>query len=159
MRISSKIAFSVVALLMVPGICFCAESNDVSVLEDFAYEDVVEPAIESQNSTSSVQLELIKNNRHYVIITAGLLAFSLVVISYLMKITPHQARDLVTVIGLVSVIFGSLLLVLVVDTTEALTAPMGILGAIAGYLFGTAQRKDDSSESTGVMKTDASVAH
>ncbi len=74
-------------------------------------------------------------------ITSGLLAFSLVIISFLMKITPHQAKDLVTIIGLVSVIFGTLLMVLVVDTTEALTAPMGIFGAIAGYLFGTAQKK------------------
>lgn len=64
-----------------------------------------------------------------------------------MKMTPHQAKDLVTIIGLVSVIFGTIILVLVVDTTETLTAPMGILGAIAGYLFGTAQRKDNEPTS------------
>ena len=90
----------------------------------------------------TVQLELIENSRIYVAITSGLFAFTLIVIIFLMKITPHQAKDLVTIIGLVTVIYGLIMLVLVVDTTEALTAPMGILGAIAGYLFGTAQKKE-----------------
>ena len=53
-----------------------------------------------------------------------------------------------TTIGLVTVIFGAILLAMVVDTDQALTAPMGILGAIAGYLFGSAQRKEDSKDKT-----------
>ena len=106
------------------------------------------PQQKSSNQTEDIdtalQLALIKNNHQYVMIIAALFCFALIVIAFLMKITAHQARDLVTIIGLVSVIFGVILLVLVVDTTETLTAPMGIFGAIAGYLFGTAQKKNVS---------------
>ncbi|WP_295419777.1 hypothetical protein [Sulfurovum sp.] len=90
-----------------------------------------------------LRLALIKNNLQYVLVTAGMYAFALIIIIILMRMTPdHQAKDLVTIIGLVSVIFGTILLVLVVDTTDTLTAPMGILGAIAGYLFGAVQKKE-----------------
>ncbi|HHH37706.1 MAG TPA: hypothetical protein ENK77_03725 [Epsilonproteobacteria bacterium] len=105
------------------------------------------PSIKDKKQTETVTLSLIKNNLQYVMITAGMYAFVLIIIIILMKMTPdHQAKDLVTIIGLVSVIFGTILLVLIVDTSETLTAPMGILGAIAGYLFGTAQKKEGSQE-------------
>jgi 5-bromo-4-chloroindolyl phosphate hydrolysis protein len=105
--------------------------------------------IERMIILKDLQLVLIKNNLHYVFITAGMYAFSLIIIIMLMRMTPeHQANDLVTIIGLVSVIFGSILIVLVVDTSDALTAPMGILGAIAGYLFGvgSSHKKENPEE-------------
>lgn len=137
--------FLLVVFFMAPGGAIQAgEQSDISqTVSNFSYDTVArtEPSAQDQ-SPETVQLALINNNRHYVMITAGILAFTLVVITFLMKITPHQARDLVTIIGLVSVIFGTILMVLVVDTTETLTAPMGIFGAIAGYLFGAAQKKE-----------------
>lgn len=117
------------------------DNANAGMLEkEFDFENVPK---EVSSSDNSVQLAVIDNAHNYVVITAVLYAFSLIIITILMKITPqHQAKDIVTAVGLVSVIFGSILLVLVVDTTETLTAPMGILGAIAGYLFGTAQKKE-----------------
>jgi len=137
-----------VFLLLPGGLVQAEEQNDLKeIMSSFSYDTVARPEPPAQAQTpEAVQLEIIKNNRHYVMITAGLLAFSLVIITFLMRITPHQARDLVTIIGLVSVIFGTILTVLVVDTHEALTAPMGIFGAIAGYLFGVAQKKDADKE-------------
>ena len=126
------------------------EQSDISkTVSDFSYHAVAQPdsPVQLQN-TETVQLALINNNRHYVMITAGILVFTLIIITFLMKITPHQAKDLVTIIGLVSVVFGTILLVLVVDTTETLTAPMGIFGAIAGYLFGSAQKKEAERNTT-----------
>jgi hypothetical protein len=137
--------FLLVVFFVAPGSGIQAgEQGDVSqTVRDFSYHAVAQPdsPVQMQNP-ETVQLALINNNRHYVMITAGILAFTLIIITFLMKITPHQARDLVTIIGLVSVIFGTILMVLVVDTTETLTAPMGIFGAIAGYLFGAAQKKE-----------------
>jgi len=140
-----------IALLMVPGVGVHAEeSNNIRQIEKrFDYENVQKqtPSTQEQSNASTVQLSLIENNHQYVLITASLYAFSLIIITVLMKITPdHQANDLITIIGLVSVVFGTILLVLVVDTTEGLTAPMGILGAIAGYLFGAAQKKEVSQK-------------
>lgn len=137
-----------IALLMVPGVGVHAEeSNNISqVGESVYFENVPKqpPSIQKQNNTNNVQLALIENNYQYVLVTASLYAFSLITITFLMKITTHRAADLITIIGLLSVIFGTILLVLVVDTTETLTAPMGIFGAIAGYLFGSAQKKEVS---------------
>lgn len=133
------------------GVAYQDKVNELT--EDFSFPSVVEEYGESVMDVCfdyemelTIQKELIRNNLYYVAITSGLYAFSLLVIIYLMKITPHKARDLVTTIGLVSVVFGAILVVLVVDTSESLTAPIGILGAIAGYLFGAAQKKEKSGQ-------------
>lgn len=143
MRGSLQNILLLIAFIMVPGSLIHAD-----IMESFNYETVSQQkqTTQKQADENAAQLLLIDNNRYYVLTTAGLFAFTLIIITILMKITPHQAKDLITIIGLVSVIFGTILLVLVVDTTEALTAPMGILGAIAGYLFGTAQKKEISDE-------------
>jgi len=132
------------------------ENKDVSKMgSEYSYDAVSQQqpgaqhtAVQKQadTDTDTVRLTLIKSNQLYVFVTAGMFAFSLLVITFLMRATPHHAKDLVTIVGLVSVIFGTILLVLVVDTSETLTAPMGIFGAIAGYLFSVAQKKDGSSE-------------
>jgi uncharacterized membrane protein YfcA len=138
--ISQKLLLLLVTLLMFLGTDVYAEDNDISNIESqFDFQKVA--TMESSATVNTERLELIKNNLKYVLIIAGLYAFSLIIITVLMKMTPsHQAKDVVTAVGLVSVIFSSLILVLVVDTSDALTAPMGILGAIAGYLFGSAQK-------------------
>ena len=89
---------------------------------------------------------LAEANIHNVKIVASLYAFSLIIIIILMWITDHYAKDIVTIVGLVSVIFGTLLLVLMIGNTEQMTAPIGIFGAIAGYLFGTVQKKEAPKE-------------
>jgi len=150
MRTVLQKIFLLIALLMVPESSICGADSDINMIaEEFDFKKISkqEPFTQQPNHIQSGQLAVIENNLLYVVITAGLYAFSLVIITFLMKITPnHQARDLVTSVGLVSVIFGMILLVLVVDTDEALTAPMGVMGAIAGYLFGTAQRREVSQE-------------
>jgi len=118
---------------------------------DYHNQEVLKqkPSIQKEKYSEDATIALIENNLQYVKITAGLYAFSLIIITLLILIKRKdcQAKDLVTIIGLVSVIFGIILLVLVVDTDEALTAPMGILGAIAGYLFGSAQKREGPKES------------
>jgi ABC-type uncharacterized transport system permease subunit len=53
----------------------------------------------------------------------------------------HTADELVRASGLVLVIFGTLFMAVYASTADQLTAPIGILGAIVGYLFGSAQRR------------------
>jgi len=40
---------------------------------------------------------------------------------------------------LIIIVYGTIILVLVAEAEQQLTAAIGILGAIAGYLFGTIQ--------------------
>ena len=67
---------------------------------------------------------------------------SLLIVLIFLRKTNHSASDIVNAAGLNLIIFGTIILVLVVDTTEQLTSAIGVLGAIAGYLFGTIQRKE-----------------
>jgi hypothetical protein len=48
-----------------------------------------------------------------------------------------SAPHIVNVTGLVYIIFGTIILVVLASTEQQLTAAIGILGAVAGYLFGT----------------------
>ena len=117
-----------------------------SLKNEFSYAQV-KAEQQTYNPSNEQLLILVNNNFRFVLITGGLYAFSLIVIILLMRMTPeHEARDLVTIIGLISVIFGTILLTLMVSTTEALTAPMGILGAIAGYLFGATHKRESPKE-------------
>jgi hypothetical protein len=71
---------------------------------------------------------------------------ALVIVLFFQKANPqHTAESLVNSTGLVLVVFGTLYISECAITTEQLTAPMGILGAIAGYIFGSAQKRRDAA--------------
>jgi hypothetical protein len=63
-----------------------------------------------------------------------------VVLWYLRKTRWFTADHIVNVTGLIFIIQGTIILVLMAKTDEQLTAAIGILGAVAGYLFGTMRR-------------------
>lgn len=69
----------------------------------------------------------------------------IIILLSLKKAPDCSGESLVNVIGLVLVIEGTMFIAVSAVTTEQLTAPIGILGAIAGYLFGSAQRKTTKS--------------
>ena len=81
-----------------------------------------------------------EREQFYVIILAVLSVISLILVLVSVFKTEHSARDLVNAAGLTLVIYGTIILVILVDTHEQLTGGIGILGAIAGYLFGAVQR-------------------
>lgn len=84
-----------------------------------------------------------------VMILAVLAIVSLTIILAFMKLNGTcKPRDLVTTAGLVLIIFSTIILVLIADTDQQMTAAIGVLGAIAGYLFGTASasRKPEEKE-------------
>lgn len=76
----------------------------------------------------------------------------LALVLFFLKKAPNSSGDsLVHAIGLVLVIEGTMFIAVSAITTEQLTAPIGILGAIAGYLFGSAKRK--ATEKPGVSSS------
>jgi len=138
-----------IALMLLLGTAVYAEEssgNQVSkIMDKFAYSKITsqqKPVIQ----TNAERVMLIEANVQYVQIIACLYAFALIIIIIFMWDKKHQSKDIVTMVGMVSVIFGTILLVLMIGNTEQLTAPMGILGAIAGYLFGTSKKTEGSGE-------------
>jgi FtsZ-binding cell division protein ZapB len=69
-----------------------------------------------------------------------------VVLWFLTTKTIYTASHVVNAAGLVLIVFGTILLVILADAEAQLTASMGILGAVAGYLFGTMRRGDAGEE-------------
>ena len=63
----------------------------------------------------------------------------------LKKVPNCSSESLVNAVGLILVIEGTMFIGVSALTTEQLTAPIGLLGAIAGYLFGSARRKSEQT--------------
>ena len=80
-----------------------------------------------------------------LILVGAMTAALIIILFFLRTYARHSPDNLVNGAGLVLVIFGTLYISECAITTEQLTAPMGILGAIAGYIFGSAQRKRTTS--------------
>jgi hypothetical protein len=71
----------------------------------------------------------------------GMLISLVCVLYFVMRTTtPPSADDIVHASALVLLIFGTIILVVIVNADQQLTAAIGILGAIAGYLFGSLKR-------------------
>lgn len=100
----------------------------------------------SPPASLSLKQESIGNELRYVLILGFMCVSSLVIVLYFLKTRQASAKDIVNASGLILIIFGTIILVLVVDTSEQLTAAIGIMGAIAGYLFKSAQ--DNASDRT-----------
>ncbi len=92
-----------------------------------------------------------------IAISAAAITLLAVVLKYLTK-GHHSAAQIINAGEVVFIIFGVILIVLLADQEAHLTASMGILGAIAGYLFGKYQKTEQSPrvpQGGGDGKTDA----
>ena len=121
--------------------------EDPDELADFEFDNLIKDIARNQMTAEQAQhtMERIENEFWYVIILAGLSIISLLIVLHYLKLRPDSTpKDFVSATGLSLIVFGTIILVLIVDTSEQLTAAIGILGAIAGYLFRTAQ--ESSSE-------------
>ena len=113
--------------------------------------DELDAQIESERAaeaaTDPLVYEQIRSERWYVVSISILALASLAIAFWALKTVPYAAGDVVAASGLHLVVWGTLVLTIVADTTESLTAPIGVLGAVAGYLFGTAQRRPSPADS------------
>jgi hypothetical protein len=81
-----------------------------------------------------------------IVVAALALGSLLVVLRCLIAQPGRTATDIVNATGIIAIVFGTILLTIIADAEAQLTASSGILGAIAGYLFGTVQRRRDPAQ-------------
>ncbi len=88
-----------------------------------------------------------------IAISAAAIILLSVVLKYLTK-GHHSAAQIINAGEVVFIIFGVILIVLLADQEAHLTASMGILGAIAGYLFGKYQKLEQpaTAQDSGTVK-------
>lgn len=97
---------------------------------------------EAQKLTAQVHMEK-ESNRFWLTLTvafagAAFLFVSLHHMSKVARATGENAvrpSDVMNVVALHLIVFGILLVVMIADVTDQLTAAAGILGALAGYIF------------------------
>lgn len=77
-----------------------------------------------------------------IVLSVAMIASLWIVLRVIVTKKDYTADHIVSVSGLFTIVFGVILLVLLADAEEQLTASMGILGAIAGYLFGTMKSRE-----------------
>jgi hypothetical protein len=107
------------------------------------------PAVEESHRSPSdadtgyaaLRLEEERTRRYIVMGLVGACVLSLVlVLTFLCRNTSCTTAALVNGSGLVLVIYATILVVVIARAEQQLTAAIGVLGAIIGYLFGTATR-------------------
>ena len=64
------------------------------------------------------------------------------VLFFITRNKPYSSTDVVNASGLILIIFGTIFLVILTDAESQLSTGIGVMGAIAGYLFGKMQRND-----------------
>ncbi len=153
-------------LLLLTASAACrAADNDIRQLETAgAYEAALgtagaqspAPVIDTQSQADKFTHEFRmrqENNKLYeiAILSALALVSLFIVLRFITAKAAYSASHIVNATGLIFIIFGTILLVLLADTDEQLTAPIGILGAVAGYLFGSINRGKSGTD-TGEEK-------
>lgn len=141
-----------------------AEAQDDTVnqlMQEFSYEALqAEPPEEATGGKMSIDLNKIKLEQYHIwrmeqertkifhvsILSALAFASLIFVIYMITSKTTYTATNIVNVTGLILIIYGTIALTLMAETEQQLTAAMGILGAVAGYLFGTIRRSPEPPE-------------
>lgn len=133
--------------LVQPVIAFAQQSDSLEGMVDHSID--IESSATDETTTDVVPTTKlrIENEFWYIVLLSGLCISSLTIILSFLKHKDHSAKDIVNAAGLTLIIFGTIILVMVVSTSEQLTAAIGILGAIAGYLFRSVQDQDGQKKS------------
>ncbi len=138
-------------VFLIAGMAFAAEN----LTSEFDYKTKTQnPQIQATEESPAaaadrVYMDLklaLERYRLLEIIAISVAAVSLLVtvLRYLTKLH-HTAAQIINVGEVIFIIFGVILIVLLADNETHLTASMGILGAIAGYLFGKYQKAEQST--------------
>ena len=117
------------------------------------------PAPTADRLTHEYRMREEDNKLYEILILSALALLSLFIVLRFITRKPetnYSATDIVNATGLIFIIFGTILLVIMADTDQQLTAAIGILGAVAGYIFGAIKQKAGASpdEPGKIEKTD-----
>lgn len=82
------------------------------------------------------------NRFREIVVVALMTVLSLAVVLFALRFHARAAPAvMVNAAGLIFIVSGTIILTLLADTEAQLTAATGILGAVAGYMFGSARRE------------------
>ncbi|MDH5738920.1 MAG: hypothetical protein OEY77_01190 [Nitrospira sp.] len=146
--------------LLVSTVFGADATPSLSDLENQAATDAAQvenAAVTAPNATiaeySRYRMEEESNRLILAIAVMGTGLFALFLVLSYLKSIGAAPEAVVTGSGLVLVVFATVLIVILVKRDEQLTAATGILGAIAGYLFGKAAKNSSTPPDTKNINT------
>jgi len=146
-------------LLFVSATCRAAD-NDVKQLESAGTyavalgtsgmqspDQIIDTQLQADRFAHEFRMRQEDNKLYEIIILSILALLSLFLVLRFITAKPiYSATHIVNVTGLIFIIFGTIMLVIMADTEQQMTAAIGILGAVAGYLFGAINRRESATE-------------
>jgi hypothetical protein len=108
---------------------------------------------EEDKDYARYRIEEGSNHRILALSVIGAGLFSLFLVLWYLKSREATPETMVNGSGLVLVIFATVLVVILAKADQQLTAATGILGAIAGYLFGKATKDPGAGQKPDTMGT------
>lgn len=127
-----------------------SQSESAKISDEDIYKSV-EDLLSGDNTTSVQDVYfyeslsyLIRTVLRYVLVI--ILALNIgklvtIILNHLTKRTEPTARDITSITGLVLIIFGIVAVVLLVESVQIISTAVGVLGTIAGYIFGTIRER------------------
>jgi lipopolysaccharide export LptBFGC system permease protein LptF len=108
------------------------------------------PTVETISEYNKLRLEEEKSRRYIVLaLLLASVASHLLVLWFICRNRNSSEATIVHGSGLVLVVYATVMIVIIARAGEQLTAAIGVLGAIAGYLFGSAARQREGKSGTG----------
>ncbi len=99
------------------------------------------PVAQSEANYGAYKIEEEISRRTLILALIAAAIISLVIVLWFLKMVgTRDASTMVSASGLVLVVYATIIVVMIAKAEQQLTAAIGILGAIAGYLFGTATK-------------------
>jgi hypothetical protein len=104
------------------------------------------PIAQNENDYGAFRIEEEISRRALVlaVIVAAVVSL-IIVLSFLKVVGTQDASKMVNASGLVLVVYATILVVMIAKAEQQLTAAIGILGAVAGYLFGSVSKSDSGA--------------
>lgn len=163
MNVLKYVVLLICILLLLPFTAFGQEGDSQEVL---GWAERIASSVPSQQEpepefSEQVQVDntpyvlnakfrlLQERNRLWLLVAlVGSTPILVALVLFFMKNNPNcSSEHLVTAVGLILVVEGTMFICVSAETHEELTAPIGILGAIAGYLFGSAKKRSEENVS------------
>jgi hypothetical protein len=146
------IAPAAVVAIMLAGVALPQTSTDNAneTMQQFghgAYDEAAQsaetpvaeqavPLQQTQKHYHAFRMQQLRNKVYFAVLLGGIAVIAHFLVLRALPNHKGSSADIVSATGLIYVIFGTIILVIISTTESQLTASMGILGAVAGYLFG-----------------------
>lgn len=136
-------------ILLVCGVLFALSPVPLYAIEDkYSFEQALKEGSSGSAQPDPRDVFYVKDRqqhdeyslRHVYVLSAMtvVILFGLLIIART-GASGLSGREVIRAVVLIFIIYGTVALALIVKTTETLTGVIGLLSAVAGYLFGRAQ--------------------